>query len=139
MELVDRSLVLRKLDTLAVYRTQLAEISVLHLDEYRKDWKTQRIVERTLQIIIETCVDIANHIIADGGMRAPESYADSFTVLRENNVLGADLHAQLAGMAKFRNVIVHQYDQIDAEIVVSILRKIDGTLAAFVESIKSCL
>jgi len=134
--LVDRGLVLRKLDELATYRGQLAEFSGVRLDEYRGDWKTQRVVERTLQVIIETCVDISNHIIADNAMRAPKSYADSFTVLMENGVIAADLHAQLVGMAKFRNIIVHQYDQIDAEIVISILRKIDGTLAGFVESIQ---
>ncbi|MBW2072998.1 MAG: DUF86 domain-containing protein, partial [Deltaproteobacteria bacterium] len=37
-----------------------------------------------LQICIETCLDIANHIIAAEGFRAPRDYADSFRVLEEN-------------------------------------------------------
>ncbi len=35
-------------------------------------------------MMIEICVDIANHIIADGAMRTPMNYADTFRVLSEN-------------------------------------------------------
>jgi uncharacterized protein YutE (UPF0331/DUF86 family) len=40
------------------------------------DWKTRRIVERTLQIMIELCIDIAGHIISDRRLRVPVSYAN---------------------------------------------------------------
>lgn len=33
-------------------------------------------------MMIETCADIAGHIISDGGMRAPKSYAEGFVVLK---------------------------------------------------------
>jgi uncharacterized protein YutE (UPF0331/DUF86 family) len=33
----------------------------------RADWKTQRIVDRTLQIAIEACLDVASHVVADRG------------------------------------------------------------------------
>jgi uncharacterized protein YutE (UPF0331/DUF86 family) len=49
--------------------------------------------------------------------------ADCFLVLREHGVISRALAPHLVQMAKFRNVVVHQYDEVDAEIVVSILRK----------------
>ncbi|MGA2975624.1 MAG: DUF86 domain-containing protein [Spirochaetia bacterium] len=129
--MVDRILVLRKLDQLEAYGRQLSEFKNISLQQYREDWKAQRIVERTLQIMIETCVDITNHVIADSRMRAPKSYADSFTVLQEKGIISKEIHAQLVGMAKFRNVIVHQYDEIDAAIVISILRNHELTFDQF--------
>ena len=79
--------------------------------------------ERTLLILIESCVDIANHIISDREMRLPTGYADTFTVLMENKVIGKNLCGTLEKMARFRNVVVHQYETIDPTIVVSILHR----------------
>ena len=120
--MVDRNLLLRKIDDLDIYQRQLSEFTTMSLEDYRRDWKSQRIVERTLQIMIESCADIANHVISDDGLRAPKSYADCFFVLQEHGVVSESLGSRLVQMAKFRNVVVHQYDEVDAEIVVSILR-----------------
>jgi len=79
-------LILKKLSKLEEYYKQIEEFKGITLNEYSNDWKIQRIVERTLQIMIETCVDIANHIIADNKLRIPESYADTFKVLHENTI-----------------------------------------------------
>jgi uncharacterized protein YutE (UPF0331/DUF86 family) len=121
--MVDVALVLRKLASLADYRQQLGEYAAITVDEYRSDWKVQRIVERTLQMMIELCTDIAGHVIADDKLRTPETYADTFRVLGENTILSADLVAVMEKMAKFRNIVVHQYEAVDAEIVVLVLRK----------------
>ena len=91
--------------------------------QYSGDWKTQRIIERTLQMMIETCVDIASHIISDKGFRVPKSYSDAFKVLHEERIVGGRLFSALEKMAKFRNIVVHHYDKVDAEIVIGILKK----------------
>jgi uncharacterized protein YutE (UPF0331/DUF86 family) len=66
-----------------------------------------------LQVSIECCLDVANHIIAAEGFRAPRDYADSFRVLEENDVIGEGLCNRLCQMAKFRNRLVHLYGEID--------------------------
>ena len=116
-------MVLRKLSTIDEYLQQIREFSGVSIDEYKSDWKSQRIVERTLQMLIETCADIANHIISDRNMRIPASYSDTFRVLLENNVIDENLFAVMEKMAKFRNIVVYQYEEVDAEIVIIILRK----------------
>jgi uncharacterized protein YutE (UPF0331/DUF86 family) len=73
--------------------------------------------------MIETCVDIANHIVSHRAMRVPTSYADTFSVLFENNVIDLELFSIMEKMAKFRNVVVHQYEEVDSEIVIVILKK----------------
>ena len=139
MALVDKTVVLRKLSELETYRKQLGEFSEVSLQDYRADWKTQRIVERTLQMMIETCADIANHILSDRGMRAPTGYADTFKVLFENGVIASELCDTMEKMAKFRNVVVHQYESVDAEIVITILRKHLQDFARYEEAVLACL
>ena len=120
--MVDEALILRKLAELDEYYRQLKEYENITVDQYSNDWKIQRIIERTLQMMIETCVDIAGHIIADKGFRIPKSYADTFKVLLEEKILGSKLSAALEKMAKFRNIVIHHYDKVDAEIVAAILK-----------------
>jgi uncharacterized protein YutE (UPF0331/DUF86 family) len=120
--MVDETLILRRLSELDEYHQQVKEYQNMSVDRYRRDWKVQRIIERTLQMMIETCVDITSHIIAERNYRTPKSYADAFKVLNENSILNAKLFTALEKMAKFRNVVVHHYDQVDAEIVVGILK-----------------
>ncbi len=121
--MVDKALMGRKMAQMEVYLSQVREYSKTSLASYRNDWKTQRIVERTLQILVELCIDMANHIISDEKMRIPEGYADTFKILMENRVIDKRLWSRMAKMAKFRNVVVHQYEKIDPGIVVSILHK----------------
>jgi len=121
--LVDKLLVGRKLTQIDTYLKQIGDFSRISLIQYKNDWKTQRIVERTLHILIEICIDIANHMISDQAMRLPTGYADTFKVLMENRVIGKTLCGTLERMAKFRNVVVHQYETIDPRIVVSILHR----------------
>ena len=121
--MVDKVLLLRKLAELEEYLRQIKEYANVNVEQYSKDWRIQRIVERTLQMMIESCADIAGHIISDRGYRVPTSYADTFRVLYEKEILTKDLFDTMEKMSKFRNMIVHHYDRIDPEIVVTILRK----------------
>ena len=132
-------MIYRKLDSLSLYARQLAEFRGVVLEEYMRDWKVQRIVERTLQMAVETCADIADHLISDENLRAPASVVDAFTVLREAGIVSETLHGALVKMAKFRNVVVHQYAEVDAEIVIAILTKHLGTFGTFRTEVISCL
>jgi len=121
--MVDKTLILRKLSELEQYLVQISEFSNITAEGYLKDWKIQRIIERTLQMMIETCLDVAGHIISEERYRVPESYADMFKILQENGILEETLLNTLDKMAKFRNIIVHTYDKIDPEIIILILSK----------------
>lgn len=121
--MVDRELLLRKLAQLDQYVSEVSEYRDITVARYRADWKTQRIIERTLQLAIEVCVDIANHVIADRGLRIPRTYAEAFEVLAGAGLLDAALREAMVRMTHFRNVIVHQYAEVDPAIVVRILRE----------------
>jgi uncharacterized protein YutE (UPF0331/DUF86 family) len=120
---VDRDLLLRKLADLDQYVAQAAEFQAITPEEYRRDWKTQRIVERTLQMAIEACLDAANHLVADRHLRVASSYAEIYDVLGEAGLLEDRLRKTMIRMARFRNILVHDYERIDPAVVIRILRE----------------
>ena len=89
--MLDRDLLRRKLADLATYVSQVSEYRDLTVERYRADWKTQRIVERTLQMAIEACIDVASHVVADRGLRAPSTYAETFEILMEAGLMVSDV------------------------------------------------
>ena len=138
-ELVDKNILLRKMSELETYQKQLEEFSDITIQSYKADWKVQRIIERTLQMMIETCIDIANHIISDRGLRPPTSYGDTFNILFENDIIDSELFQVMDKMTKFRNIVVHRYEDIDAEIVIIILKKHISDFNTFKEAILKLL
>lgn len=120
--MVDKNLILRKLSELENYQSQIEEYKRITVKDYRDDWKLQRIIERTLQLMIEICLDISHHIISDRKYRVPTCYSDTFLVLFEQGLIDEKLFNILQQMTKFRNILVHNYEQVDPEIVISILR-----------------
>ena len=120
--MVDRDLVLRRLALLDTYLEQLAPYRGIDVAEYEQDWRTQRIVERTLHLAIETTMDVADHIVADRRLRVPETGAESFEILAEAQLLPPELGEALASMVGFRNILVHDYTRLDPTIVVRVLR-----------------
>ena len=135
--MVDRDLILRRLANLETYLEQLAPYRTINVDAYTQDWKTQRVIERTLHLAIETCMDVADHIVADRRLRVPETGAESFEVLADAGFLPKDLGTSLALMVGFRNILVHDYTRLDAAIVVRVLRTDLADLMRFRDAVRT--
>lgn len=75
-----------------------------------------------LVISVEICIDVADHIIASEGLRPPEKFADMFVVVGEAGFLPQGAVPQFQEMAKFRDLLVHEYARVDDHRVVEILR-----------------
>lgn len=71
------------------------------------------LAERNLQIGIQCLLDIGNHIIAEMGFQLPESNEDIFRILGKDGVIPRDFVSRTEGMAGFRNILVHDYLEID--------------------------
>jgi uncharacterized protein YutE (UPF0331/DUF86 family) len=66
-----------------------------------------------IQQLVEICIDIATHIIANQPVQSAENARSSFEVLAKNNIITPELATNLAKAVGMRNLIVHQYDDID--------------------------
>lgn len=102
---------------------------------YAKTRDLQAVVERRLQTAIERCISTGNHLIARLGFRAPSDYSDVFRILGEAQILSFELAQQMGDMAKFRNLLVHVYWEIDHEQVYDRLSQRIAALEAFTRQI----
>lgn len=94
-------------------------------EEYRIDEGLKDRAERNLQLAAQACIDVANHIVADSGFRAPNSYADAFIVLMEEGIISENLADTMKMIAGFRNILVHDYLKIDDQAVFASLNSLN--------------
>lgn len=136
--MVDQAVIERILVQLEEYLRDLDEIkSKYKLIDYKDNKIIRRYTERTLQIAVEACLDLASHIISYTGFREPVDNKDCFQVLLENGIISPDLAASLKRMAQFRNVVVHNYIRINPEIVFSIVQKNKSDIVAFAKNVEA--
>jgi uncharacterized protein YutE (UPF0331/DUF86 family) len=105
--------VVHKFQQLDEYLKILAKISKTPKETFLKDKILIGSAKYYLQVSIECCLDVANHIIASEKLRAPRDYSDSFLVIQEEGLISSELGDKLRQMAKFRNRLVHLYGEID--------------------------
>jgi len=120
-----------KLSRMDEFLDILRGIQHIPLDQFLKDKILIGSAKYYLQVSIECCLDIANHIIAAERFRAPKDYADSFKVLEENGIVTAEYGTKLRQMAKFRNRLVHLYGDIDDAYVYGFIGKDLQDIASF--------
>jgi uncharacterized protein YutE (UPF0331/DUF86 family) len=79
----------------------------------------------------EQCIDLANHIIKKQKMGIPTSSSESFELLQAKSIIDQPLMKNLKNMIHFRNIVIHNYQQINLEIVKSVIKKELNNLVLF--------
>ncbi len=80
------------------------------------------IYELNLQRAIQACIDLANATIAKEGLGLPNTYKQSFEILHKQSVISKEISQKLCAMVGFRNISVHDYEEIKPAIVHSIVK-----------------
>ncbi|MGH3695595.1 MAG: type VII toxin-antitoxin system HepT family RNase toxin [Pseudonocardiaceae bacterium] len=115
--MVDEVRVLRLLrsisDDLTVLRTEASAAP-----QRRADPLWLRGVKYTFVTAIEAGVDVAQHVCASQGWGPPRDNGDAVRLLGAHGVLSADLADRLRRAVGFRNVLVHDYIEVDDGIVL---------------------
>ena len=137
-----------------VYRRESIEDRLLKMDEtlnvleeykgvswnkYKADIKTQWIVERGFIITAEMVFDIGAHILSSLYTEYCDEYEEITRGLANKKVISKKLAKGLEGFGGFRNVLIHEYVNLDSKKVhealtgkLDILRKFNMEIAAWV-------
>ena len=88
-------------------------------------------LERYLYLVIQSTIDLAEAIISYKNLRKPSTMSESFHILREEAIITDEVTDQLVKMTGFRNVIAHDYEKLDYDIVYDVLKNRLSTVEAF--------
>ncbi|HZX44935.1 MAG TPA: DUF86 domain-containing protein [Candidatus Nanoarchaeia archaeon] len=126
-------------DKIAEIETFLDELKGFMPDDF-KDYKSDTVIkaacERYVEKIIEAAVDLSFLIIKQKNFRIPQDDIDAFNILLSERVIDKDLAARLRDAKGMRNIIAHQYGEIDDKIVFySLKEKLEKDVREFIKKI----
>jgi len=90
-------------------------------DTFESDYTQQDATLLNILRACETTIDLANHLIKHHKMGVPTASANCFELLHRGGVIDANMAASLKRMVSFRNTAIHQYDNLDIDIVKDVI------------------
>lgn len=88
-----------------------------------KNFTKQDSIILNIQRACEASIDIAMHIVSEKKLGIPQSSRDAFEYLSSHAIINENLSLKLKSMVGFRNIAVHDYQEINLEIVRVIVEK----------------
>ncbi len=104
------------------YLGEMEPVLQLTQKEFAESYRDMRIAERDFQLIVDAAVDINNHVALALGLPPAEKNYDSFILLGKTEMLSEEDAKTLAPSAGLRNKLVHEYDEINPEILYRSLK-----------------
>ena len=136
---MDREVIEQKLESLRACLQRIAVKCPPEAETLAADADLQDIVVLNLTRAIQLCVDIGAHLIAGMDVPPPETMGQTFDVLGRAGVIDPNLATRLKKAVGFRNIAVHNYEDVDWKIVHTLARHRLGDFSEFATVITSRL
>ena len=88
---------------------------------FAADYLRQDAIAMNLQRACELTIDIANYLIKSKKLGLPQDSRDSFALLQQAGLITIEQMERLQAMVGFRNTLVHQYQNLDLQIMVAVI------------------
>lgn len=134
---------------LGVVQTRLALIEQLlddlertgdvDADRLARDRMLRHAVERILSQIVDLAVSINSHVASAVLATAPKDYRTSFDLADEAGLLAPDLVERLKPSVGLRNVLAHEYVEVDLALVAAATRLARSDYRTYVRAVSSWL
>ena len=112
----------RRLQKLDEYLAVLDGLRRYKLDEFLISPERYGSAERFLQLAIEATLDMGSHVIAELELGTVEAYSDIPKILADKGYISSELAGQWIRMIGFRNILVHEYLDVDRKVVYEVLQ-----------------
>jgi uncharacterized protein YutE (UPF0331/DUF86 family) len=113
----------KRLAKLDEYLGNLKKLQRYSREEFLADPEHYGSAERFLHLAIEAVLDMGNHVIADDHIGTVDWYSDIPKLLCDRGLISPDLRDKWIRMIGFRNTLVHEYIEINRDIVFDVLHQ----------------
>lgn len=119
--MVDHERLLALLDRLSEVTAELRRLRGIDRTQLREDVDRMYALKYLFVLAAEVTIDAGQHVIASERLSPPATFAGVFEELGRREWLPEDLASSLAAMARFRNLLVHGYADVDDDRVIMTL------------------
>lgn len=91
-------------------------------EEIENDINIKGALERYLYLAAQATIDLAEAVIAYKKFRKPTTLSESFHILNEEKITSKELTEKMVGMTGFRNIVAHDYEKINYDLVYRVLQ-----------------
>lgn len=104
------------------YRDLKKKASKISVRALQKDLSLLTSVSYQLQTLVQASVDICTHIASDEKWELPDNAGHSFKIALRHGVVSDKLSEELCDAVRFRNVLVHRYDELDLKVIADVVK-----------------
>lgn len=138
--IMDNAAICAKLEVMLGYYQELRQVvKEITIDNYKENILVKRTIEREIQLIVESATDINNMVLKRINKGPAKDYFNSFIELAENNIIDMDFALQIAPSTGLRNILVHEYNKINDDIVFNSIVNIIKYYKRYFEEISKYL
>ena len=95
------------------------------------DYTKSDAIVLNLQRACEVVTDIAMYVVSNRKLGIPQSKKEAFEILMKNKLISEEMYKKMKGMIGFRNIAVHDYKEIDEEILIDVIENHLNDLVEF--------
>ena len=92
------------------------------VDDFKTNYTKQDSVILNLERASQATIDIANHIIKLQNLGLPSKSRESFEILCKSGYISDKTKQSMQSMVGFRNIAVHDYQNLNIDIVISVVQ-----------------
>ncbi|TYP53764.1 type VII toxin-antitoxin system HepT family RNase toxin [Thermosediminibacter litoriperuensis] len=135
--MVRKEIISKKINSIRFHLDRIISKSNISLEQFLRNDDVKDIVCHNLFIVLQYIIDICNHIISDEGMEEPVFLSDMADILAKEKVIREELVKPLKSMIGLRNLLAHQYGDIDFKTIYNIVKYDLKDVYVFLEDIIS--
>jgi len=127
--------ILNKVQTIQRCLSRIREEYVGYEDALKSNYTKQDSIILNLERASQASIDIATHIVKTKQLGLPNSSRELFERLFEAGIISENINKQMQNMVGFRNIAVHDYQNLNLNIVESIVQNHLEDFEKFIQEI----
>jgi uncharacterized protein YutE (UPF0331/DUF86 family) len=120
---MDKIIINKKLDSLYRCIKRIEEKCPVDARELKQNIDLQDVIVLNLSRAVQLCVDIAAHTLTSSSQPVPNTMSETFEHLAEQQIISSHLADRLKKSVGFRNLAVHNYHDLNWDIVFAVASK----------------
>lgn len=119
--MVSENIIKRKINAIHHSLERIRRYQDLSLEEFLAEEDARDIVTHNLFITLQNIIDIGTHLISDLGLEEPDFLTEIPGILVKEKIIGVQLEKPIKAMIGLRNIIAHEYGDLNFKIIYTIL------------------